>query len=108
MIVKLKTQDPRYPDLSVGQSYFVIGIEADDYRILDDSGRPCLYPAQLFTVVDSREPQDWVTEYGEDGERYSYPSQLNAPGFFEDVFERKPEQTAIFWHSVNQRLAKAA
>ena len=108
MIVKLKIQDPRYPDLSAGQSYFVIGIEADDYRILDDSGRPYLYPAELFTVVDSREPQDWVTEYGEDGERYSYPSQLNAPGFFEDVFERKPEQTAIFWHSVNQRLAKAA
>jgi len=32
MIVKLKTKDPDYPDLTPDQPYFVIGIEADDYR----------------------------------------------------------------------------
>ena len=34
MIVKLKLKNPSYPDLSEDQPYFVIGIEADDYRIL--------------------------------------------------------------------------
>ncbi len=28
-----KCKDPCYPDLSVEQQYFVLGIEADDYRI---------------------------------------------------------------------------
>ena len=34
MIVKLRRKNPRYPDLTVGQPYVVIGIGADEYRIL--------------------------------------------------------------------------
>ena len=107
MIVKLRRKYVRYPDLTLGQLYVVIGIEADDLRILNDQGRPYLYPARLFEIVDSREPDDWVTEFGEDGERYAYPSLLNAPGFFEDFFDTKPRAVAIFWRIVNQRLATA-
>jgi hypothetical protein len=108
MIIKLKSKNLRYPDLSEEQHYFVLGIEADDYRILNDAGRPYLYSPELFDVVDPAEPDDWVTEFGEDRERYSYPPPLNEAGFFEDFFDRKPEQTLIFWHIVNQRLAHAA
>ena len=108
MIIRLQAQRPDLPDLSKGQSYFVIGIEADHFRILNDAGKPYLYSPEIFSIVDSEEPEDWITEYGDDGERYSYPPQLNSPGFFEDVFDRKPEQTSIFWHTVNQRLARAA
>ena len=108
MIVKLKASTPAFPDLSEEQVYFVIGIEADDFRILNDAGKPYLYSPEMFSIVNSSEPKDWITDFGEDGERYSYPLQLNNPGFFEDVFDRKPEQTSIFWHTVNQRLAQAA
>ncbi len=108
MIVKLKSKNPRYPDLSEDQQYFVIGIEADDYRILNDAGKPYLYGAELFDVIEPTEPDDWVTEFGEDGERYSYPAPLNQVGFFEDFFDRKYEQTSVFWRVVNQRLAHAA
>ena len=108
MIVKLKTNSPDFPDLSEEQVYFVIGIEADDFRILNDAGKPYLYPPELFSIINSTEPEDWITDFGDDGERYSYPIQLNNPGFFEDVFDRKPEQTSVFWHTVNQRLAQAA
>ena len=108
MIVELKTKNPSYPDLYEDQPYFVIGIEADDYRILNDAGKAYLYPPDLFDVIDSREPQDWVTEVGDDGERYSYPPPLNEAGFFEDFFDRKYEQTSIFWHVVNRRLSDAA
>jgi hypothetical protein len=38
MIVKLKEEHPDYPDITADQPYFVIGIEADDYRILNDYG----------------------------------------------------------------------
>jgi len=40
MIVKLKKKDSRYPHLTLGQAYVVIGIEADELRILNDAGRP--------------------------------------------------------------------
>ena len=108
MIIKYKANDPEFPDLSEGQVYFVIGIEADDFRILNDAGKPYLYSPELFSIVNSTEPKDWITDFGDDGERYSYPLLLNSPGFFEDVFDRKPEQMSIFWQAVNQRLARAA
>lgn len=108
MIVKLKHQQPSYPDLSPEQHYCVLGIEADDYRLLNDLGKPYLYGADLFDVVEHTEPDDWITEFGDDGERYAYPTPLNQPGFFEDFFDHKPEQMAIFWRVVNQRLVQAA
>ncbi len=107
MVVKLRRKNSRYPDLTPGQLYVVIGIEADDLRILNDQGRPYLYPVRLFETVDPREPDDWVTEFGEDGERYAYPPPLNSCGFFEDFFDAKKEAVSIFWRVVNQRLATA-
>jgi hypothetical protein len=89
------------------QPYVVIGIEADEYRILNDHGRPYLYSASLFEIVDPREPEDWIAELGEEGERYAYPQPLNESGFFEDFFDGKPEAVATFWRVVNQRLAGA-
>lgn len=105
MIVRLKKPSARHRDLSTRQPYPVIGIEADDYRLLNDAGRPYLYPSRLFAVIDRREPPDWVTEFGDDGERYAYPPPLNKPGFFEDFFDDKPKAVSTFWRVVNDRLA---
>jgi hypothetical protein len=105
MIVKLKKRNSGYRDLTFGQLYVVIGIEADDMRILNDAGRPFLYPVDLFSMVDAQEPSDWITEFGEDRERYSYPAALNKPGFFEDFFDEKRKAVVTFWRVVNQRLA---
>ena len=108
MIVKLKKQSEKYPDLSTNQPYYVIGIEADDYRILNDFGKPYIYPRDLFILLDSQEPKDWVTEYGEQGERYSYPPAMNHAGFFEDYFDGKQSTVSIFWHIVNSQLSTHA
>jgi len=105
MIVKLKKKNSGYRDLTFGQPYVVIGIEADYLRILNDAGRPFLYPPDLFSLIDPKEPADWVTEFGEEGERYSYPLPLNKSGFFEDFFDDKAKAVATFWRVVNQRLA---
>ena len=105
MIVRLKKQSSRYRDLSTQQPYVVIGIEADDLRILNDAGRPFLYPSRLFRVIDRHEPADWVTDFGDDGERYAYPPPLNKPGFFEDFFDDRPKAVGTFWRVVNHRLA---
>lgn len=108
MIVKLKKRNTKYPDLTFEQSYVVIGIEADDYRILNDYGRPYLYPHDLFEIEDQYEPGDWITEIGDEGERYSYPPALNSPGFFEDFFDGKENAISVFWRVINQCLAIAS
>ncbi|MFQ5932641.1 MAG: hypothetical protein ACE5MM_09545 [Nitrospiraceae bacterium] len=105
MIVKLRRKSTRYRDLTPGQPYVVIGIEADDFRLLNDAGRPYIYPSRLFKLIDPRQPSDWVTEIGEDGERYAYPPSLSKPGFFEDFFDEKSRAVGTFWRVVNQRLA---
>lgn len=108
MIVELRKRDPQYPDLAPDQPYVVLGVEADDFRILNDRGRPYLYPHEIFTVVDAREPEDWVTVLGEDNERYAYPPLLGDSGFFEDYFDGHPEAIATFWRVMNRRLSSAA
>src|SRR5712692_3121329 len=108
MIVKLRRKNSPYRDLTPRQPYVVIGIEGGDLRILNDAGRPYLYPPGLFRVLDSREPEDWIGEAGADGERYAYPAPLNGRGFFEDFFDERPKAVRMFWRVMNQRLARVA
>lgn len=107
MIVKAVDTPGLHARLTAGALYHVIGIEADDYRLLDDRGQPCLYAAEHFEVVDPAEPGDWVVEAGPDGERYAYPPALNTPGFFEDFFDGNATAQATFWHTVNRHLSRA-
>jgi len=107
MIMQLRRKNAQYPELTARQHYAVIGIEADDFRLLNDRGQPYLYLHQLFKVIDRHESDVWITEVGEDGERYAYPPPLHICGFFEDFFDAKPEIVATFWRVVNQRMATA-
>lgn len=105
MIVKLREPLEEYPDLTHGQYYVLIGIEADDFRLLNDRGRPYLYPHHFFEVVDPKKPSEWVTEVGDSGEVYAYPPKLNAVGFFEDFFDGNQQAVSTFWRVVNQWLS---
>ena len=102
MIMKVRfthvSEENNYQDLTTGNVYNVIGIEADDLRIINNDGAPYLYAACLFEIIDPHEPDDWITEFGEDGERYAYPPELNRPGFFEDYFDGDEETIAAFRH----------
>ena len=107
MIVKLRRGERRYRDLTPDRPYVVIGIEANDLRILNDEGRPFLYPAGIFRIINRREPDDWISETGEEGERYAYPPPLNGTGFFEDFFDGNRQAVRTFWRVVNEQLAAA-
>lgn len=107
MIVRLRKKFEDYPDITSGQHYVVIGIEADDFRLLNDQGRPYLYPPHLFEVTNYRQPPDWITETGDDGEKYAYPPQLSRSGFFEDFFDGEPETVATFWRTLNRQMSVA-
>jgi hypothetical protein len=95
-LIKKDLDGIEYQDLTLGNTYWVIGIEANDYRIINDEGQPYLYSPDLFSILDATEPEDWITTYGEDGERYAYPPQLNSVGFFEDYFDGDAKIIAIF------------
>jgi hypothetical protein len=51
MTVKLKYGNIEYNDLTPGQSYVVIGIEADDYRILNDQGRHPIFTPTIYSKL---------------------------------------------------------
>src|SRR5271163_4342237 len=87
MKVRFKNARSKFRDLTPGNVYRVIGIEADQYRIMNDVGRPYLYPPAAFQVVDAKEPRGWRVWHGDDGEKYAYPPELGQPGFFEDYFD---------------------
>lgn len=83
-----------FPDLIIGKDYTVLGIEYDDYRIVNEYGRPYLYPPGLFTIVDASHPE-WIENW-DDGYRTAYPEELNGVGFFEDLLEGDPQARAVF------------
>ena len=85
MIVKLKKRNTRYRDLTFGQPYLVIGIEADEFRILNEAGRPFLYSPNLFSSLTQESQTIGLTEFG-----------LNKAGFFEDSFGQKTKAAAAF------------
>ena len=74
----------------MGRVYEVLGIEADQYRLLNDENArsygndPLLFEPECFKIVDSEVPQLGQCENGEDGERYCYPKEWARVGFFED------------------------
>ena len=99
-LVKTQSNEDDYTvtSLSVGKEYTVIGIEGDDYRIIcEDDNEPYLYPPDCFEIIDSSIPDFWVTEFGEDGERYSYPPSWKKVGFFEDYFDNVKKIKEQFW-----------
>ena len=91
-----------YGTLTPGNVYRVVGIEADDLRIIDDVGEPILFAPHAFDVVQADEPSNWISRRGEDGERYAYPTELSARGFFEDWHDGVPQSRAKLSAYVNR------
>ena len=91
--------------LTQGKNYLVIGIEADSFRIIDETGKPYLYDPDAFNIIDPKEPEFWESEIGEDGERYSYPKEWVQPGFFEDYFENVPSAKKAFIEVLSRKYA---
>ncbi len=96
-------------DLTPGELYEVIGIEAGQYRLLSDAGDPVLFDPALFEVVNTARPSHWVATI-EDGVEYAYAPELGKPGFFEDYHDHNPEARRAFNRYINRhlRIADAA
>lgn len=86
--------------LTIGREYEVIGLCCDSYHLLNDLDEPILYDACCFDVSDATEPTFWITHFGEEGERYAYPSEWLRPGYFEDWHDGVPAVVESFWRDL--------
>jgi hypothetical protein len=85
MIVQALASDGEGPSrLTRNRQYTVLGIETDWYPIVNDADEPCLYDPTGFVIVEQTGPDFWITEFGDDGERYAYPPEWQIAGYFED------------------------
>ncbi len=88
--------------LTVGRRYEVLGICADNYQVLDDDDDPILFDPSGFRIIDDAEPEFWVNDWGDDGERYAHPEAWSRPGFFEDYHDRVRAVRDEFWDGVRE------
>lgn len=85
-----------YPELTLGNVYRVIGIEADDLRIISDAGEPILFNAKAFEFVDATHPATWISERGQEGELYaSPPDRMEGRRQARDHARAEPDGRAI-------------
>lgn len=78
--------------LSPTREYRVLGIEGDRYRLLSGDGAtdgPYLFNRHLFSRVDPTEPEDWISEFNEDWERFTRPPEFG-PYTWDEYFEGNP------------------
>ena len=68
------------------EEYFVIEINEEFYRVIDDTGEPILYPKALFEILDPAIPPGWKFREYEDGEYFLDPLLTGGPGFYEKLF----------------------
>lgn len=90
MIVQPKRNIELPRRLRTDVQYLVLAISIDAYRILNSDGDPVLYDSALFDIIDSKEPSNWITEYGEDNTRYCEPRELERYAW-EDYHDEVPE-----------------
>lgn len=97
-----------YPEFTLGNVYRVLGIEADDLRIINDAGDPVLYHPRAFTYVDPTYPADWIEKRGDEGEVYAYPAQFREPRyFFEELHDGNANvRSKLTWYVYEQCRAE--
>lgn len=106
MRVKLTTTD-QSGHLTLGETYTVVEVYDDDVRVVTDDGGPSLFLASLFEVVDAREPENWETDIDRDGVVSKGPRACLLPGFFEDVWDGRPQALQVFVAEAGMDAAEA-
>ncbi len=88
--------------LTVGDIYSVVFIEKpkgknDLYRIIGDDAakKPMLFDSTFFKVISESE-SEWVSEMTSSGTYRSGPKEFMVPGFWGNLFDGEPEESAIF------------
>lgn len=82
----LVTDGRLHQGITPSELYYVIGVDEEDYRVIDDQGEPILYPKALFDVLDATLPPGWQFREYADGEYHLEPISTGRSGFYDDFF----------------------
>ena len=99
--VNLKDKLPDSAWLTEGKEYVVLSIFIDQrkkllFRLIGDDGRiPAIYDSQLFSIISSNIPQNWITKV-EEGYMELSPETWSRIGFWEEYFEGESTAKKIF------------
>ncbi len=92
---KTRIRDGRlHTGITPAEEYFVIEINQEEFRVVDDGGEPILYPKELFDVVESSLPPGWQFDEYSDGGYQLGPTKTAAPGLYEDFFGSDGDRAA--------------
>ena len=86
--------DDWHSGISTSEEYFVIEVDEDYFRIIDDLGEPILYPKDVFEVVDPPLPPAWQFLEYPDGEYHLGPTKTLVRGLYEDFFGSEGNRVA--------------
>ncbi len=93
---QLDIEGLEHPGLRENKVYDVIGLDDENFRVIDEKGEPILYPKYLFVVIDDFVPSRWIKREYSDGEYFIDPPELSKRGFYEDYFDHKEYAIKLF------------
>ena len=96
MIVQARGLANQALHLTPNKKYLVVGLDHDSFRVINDNQEPVIYDKNMFDVIESSLPTDWVWERFAKDEYYANPPEMSAPGFYEDWFDRMPASQLAF------------
>lgn len=99
-----KNMMTNYVGVSLGKIYSVYGVIMYEnclkYLLFDEYGMPNWYPAELFSVVDSRIPLGWhYTFYGSEISLtavWGYEELVNSDTHYDELCEQEPRALDLF------------
>lgn len=95
----------------IGDEYLVVGVLSSPARgvelqIIDRSGTPSLWSAEMFTTRDERIPSCWIARLEEKGSLHFGPARWQTPGFWESYFDRDEAAEALYEEVLAEMLAE--
>jgi len=102
---KKKYGYPFYESFKYNYEYPVIAIYPVALRVLDESLDLCIYPIEMFEIIDHTIPDDWVkNDYeGSDGEMlsaYNPPFVGEIDYFWEEFYDGNIEAIKLFYNYI--------
>lgn len=79
-----------------------------DRRSLVQLGEPTLFDRSEFEIVDGRIPEDWIRRDDADGTYQIDPPELADHGFYDRLFDGKPEAVERFKRFIEERQLSTA
>ncbi|MGD2093274.1 MAG: hypothetical protein PVH61_44350 [Candidatus Aminicenantes bacterium] len=103
------------PFLTIGKEYVVLGIHIDGigiqkYQIISDDNDdvPIITDISQFRIICNRIPKCWRVGINLNGNLYFSPAEWMEMGFWEDLYDEKPETIAIYERIRDEIIAESS